>query len=82
MTPELVAQAWSLEDSLVFRLKLDFVSGIFFFLTSTYSITSKDACYNAATHAIALYSFEVMESIGKSLPTYHNFKSTYPEYFI
>ena len=82
MTPESVTQFWNLEDSLVFRLKLDFVSGIFFFLTSTYSIASKDDYYNAATHAITVYSFEVMESIGRSLPTYHNFKSIYPEYFI
>ena len=82
MTPELVAQSWNLEGSLVFRLKLDFVSGIFFFLTSTYSIPSKDDYYNAATHATTLYSFEVMESIGKSLPSFQHFKSTYPEYFI
>jgi hypothetical protein len=82
MTPESVAQSWNLHENSYSLLTLDFVSGIFFFLIDSYSVSSLNAYTDAATHALRTYDFATMGSIGRSLLTFKHFKSTYPEYFI
>ena len=81
-SPNTLAKLWNLSDDYARRLEQDFVNGIFFLLDSKFTIKSFTDYAKAAIRYGSEYSLDQAAIEGRSLPTYHNFKSTYPEYFI
>ena len=82
MTPTLIAKRWGLSSKYKQLLLLDFIDGTFFCLNHHYDISSFKDYAKAAISYGSEYSLDQAAIEGRSLPTYHNFKSTYPEYFI
>lgn len=82
MTPDQIAASWLLDSYRYSLLVKDFISGTYFCLADRYPLDTFSSYVDASSSFAATHTFDEAEAIGKSLPSYHIFKSTYPEYFI